>query len=113
MRKLLFLSLLGFGAYKLFWPKSDDNSGNQSGTVPAPAPAQLTIAQQYNRAHVTALDNGFSLIVHDGVLYFDDKPGYFGQYVAQYGQKEMTVPAFEPFAQNFPIQKSLSELFNA
>lgn len=105
MKKVFGFLALGVVGWMIFKPKDTSDTTVATGTPPANS------VSPYEKAHVTALDNGYSLIVHNGVLYYDDKPGFFEMYVAQFGQKEMTVPVFETFAQQFPAQKSLSELF--
>lgn len=105
MKKVILIAAaLATGLYFL------NKKNGTSAILPSPA-NPMPLAAQYNRTHVTALNNGYSLVVHDGVLYYDDKPGYIEQYFAQFGQKEASVPSFEDFSSQFPVQKSLSELF--
>ena len=69
---------------------------------------------QFEKAHVVMGDNGYSVVVHNGNLYYNDDftQDYLGQYFATYGKKEMTFPKFEDFAVQFVNQFSLKTLFD-
>ena len=106
MKKVLILGGILLIGYTMF--KKSSNNNNDVAQTPI-----KSFADDYQNTHIMMEDNGYSIVVHNGTLYFDDTPGYIEQFFAKYGKKSATYPNFYDFQSKFPAGsgKSLSELF--